>query len=74
MTRATKFAGLSAAFTISYLLVWFSVLPIPFLAASTTDEILPVVRPVPRIQSDTNALTNNDSFHGGVLCLSGLIH
>jgi len=43
MTRATSFAVYTLVFTTAYLLVWFSVLPIPFLHASTADKIIPVI-------------------------------
>jgi len=43
MTRATRFAAYALSFLIAYLLVWFSVLPIPFIDTASTDKIVPVI-------------------------------
>jgi len=44
MTRATRFASYASAVTLCYFLIWFSVLPTPFIAEETRDQIMPLVR------------------------------
>lgn len=44
MTRATSFVSYASAVTLCYFLTWFSILPIPFIAEETKDQIIPVVR------------------------------
>jgi len=43
MTRAARFAFYTLFLFVVYLLVWFSVLPIPFLDASSIEKIVPVI-------------------------------
>jgi len=43
MTRATRFALYASAVTLSYFLVWFSILPMPLIAEETKDQILPLL-------------------------------
>ena len=44
MTRARRVALLSAIFSITYILVLFAFIPVPFVAKEHTEQILPVVR------------------------------
>lgn len=44
MTRATRVALLSAIFSITYFLVLFAFIPVPFIAKEHTEQILPAVR------------------------------
>lgn len=44
MTRATRFASYTAAVTLCYFLAWFSIIPIPFIAEETKNQIIPLVR------------------------------
>ena len=44
MTRAARFAVYASAVTLSYSLVWFSILPMPFVGEETKDQIITVVR------------------------------
>lgn len=44
MTRARRVALLSAIFSITYILVLFAFIPVPFVAKEQTEQILPVVR------------------------------
>ena len=44
MTRATRFASYASVIAFCYFLAWFSILPAPFIAEETKDQILPVVR------------------------------
>jgi dolichyl-phosphate mannosyltransferase polypeptide 3 len=44
MTRAKRVALLSAVISITYILVFFALIPVPFVAKEHTEQILPVVR------------------------------
>ena len=44
MTRARRVGAVAAAFTISYLLVYFSLLSIPFVSEDVADQMIPTVR------------------------------
>jgi len=44
MTRATRFATYASVATLCYFLAWFSIIPIPFIAEETKDQLIPVVR------------------------------
>ena len=43
MTRATRLATFATLGTTLYLLIWFSILPMPLLDDQVKDEIMPVV-------------------------------
>jgi len=43
MARAQRVVGFSAAATTLYLLLFFSILPTPFLDATTAEQILPFI-------------------------------
>jgi hypothetical protein len=45
MTRATRLLALTIPLTILWLLAIIHILPIPFIAQNTADEILPTVSP-----------------------------
>lgn len=44
MTRARRVALLSAIFSVTYILVLFAFIPVPFVAKEHAEQILPVVR------------------------------
>ncbi|KAF9651408.1 dolichol-phosphate mannosyltransferase subunit 3 [Thelephora ganbajun] len=43
MTRGTRFASYASAVVLCYFLAWFSIIPIPFIAEETKDQIIPVL-------------------------------
>ncbi|THH11052.1 hypothetical protein EW145_g895 [Phellinidium pouzarii] len=43
MTRLTHFASYAGVLSLSYALVWFSVLRVPMIAQETIDQVLPVL-------------------------------
>ncbi|KAH8998773.1 dolichol-phosphate mannosyltransferase subunit 3 [Lactarius hatsudake] len=43
MTRATRVAILSAVLSITYFLVFFAFIPVPFVTKEHTEQILPVL-------------------------------
>ncbi|EPQ60273.1 dolichol-phosphate mannosyltransferase subunit 3 [Gloeophyllum trabeum ATCC 11539] len=43
MTRATRFFALSLILVTTYLLAFFSIVPVPFFEESVTEQILPVL-------------------------------
>jgi len=43
MTRATQFFTVTVVATFIYSLLYFAIIPLPFLSVSTTDKLLPVV-------------------------------
>ncbi|KAN0135615.1 dolichol-phosphate mannosyltransferase subunit 3 [Lactarius tabidus] len=43
MTRAKRVALLSAVISITYILVFFALIPVPFVAKEHTEQILPVL-------------------------------
>jgi len=43
MTRARRVALISAVFSITYILVLFAFIPVPFVAKEHTEQILPVL-------------------------------
>ena len=78
MTGATRFASYASVVTLCYFLVWFSIIPIPFIAEETKDQILPLVRAL-LDQNKCLQLTAlcciciDCSFRGGYWCHSGRI-
>lgn len=42
MTRATRFATYASVATLCYFITWFSIIPIPFIAEETKDQLIPV--------------------------------
>lgn len=44
MTRAHRFAALSAVLTLVYVLAFFSILPVPLVSKDVADQLIPVVR------------------------------
>ena len=71
MTRATRVALLSAIFSITYFLVLFAFIPVPFIAKQHTEQILPVVRCIALLLAVTETYITS-SYHGG--CLFRLDH
>lgn len=43
MTRARRVAGLFVGTTVAYLLVFFSILPVPFIPEHVMDQIIPTL-------------------------------
>lgn len=44
MTRASRFVSYAGVLSTAYTLVWLQILHIPFVDASITEQLLPVVR------------------------------
>jgi len=43
MTRATRFGSYASVLTVCYFLAWFSIIPTPFIAEETKDQIVPLL-------------------------------
>jgi len=43
MTRATQFTAYAALLSITYILLWLDVIPIPLVDASVKDQLVPVL-------------------------------
>lgn len=73
MTRATRFSSYAAAFTVSYFLVWFSVLPVPLIAEETKDQILPLVRALPNTRRIATSLFDSRRLVVSVFLLASVV-
>lgn len=73
MARAHRVAAYAAIFSCIYILVFFSIFPVPFIHSSLSDQILPLVRDALLFFCSLNVLICGRS-PGGFLFRLALIH